>query len=95
MPAVYHCHKLQKKREYGEWVREVELASFTPFVFGTTGRMGKEAVIFTTIWLIGFLTRVQCLTAALWLGFAAHNFFIVKICNHVHPENKVHLVSQH
>jgi len=46
MPAVYHCHKLQKKREYGEWVREVELASFTPFVFGTTGRMGKEAVIF-------------------------------------------------
>ena len=44
--AVYRRHELQKKREYGERVREVELASFTPLVFGTTGGMGKEAVIF-------------------------------------------------
>ena len=46
IPAVYRRHELQKKREYGERVREVELASFTPLVFGTTGGMGKEAVIF-------------------------------------------------
>ena len=44
IPAVYRCHKLQKKKEYGERVREVELASFTPLVFGMTGGMGKEAV---------------------------------------------------
>ena len=46
IPAVYRRHELQKKREYGEQVREVELASFTPLVFGTTGGMGKEDVIF-------------------------------------------------
>ena len=39
-------HEQQKKREYGDRVREVELASFTPLVFSTTGSMGKEAVTF-------------------------------------------------
>ena len=33
IPAVYCHHELQKKREYGEWIREIELASFTPLVF--------------------------------------------------------------
>ena len=44
IPSVYRRHELQKKREYS--VREVELASFTPLVFGTTGGMGKEALVF-------------------------------------------------
>jgi len=46
IPSVYRRHELQKKREYGERVREIELASFTPLVFGTTGGMGKEALVF-------------------------------------------------
>jgi len=46
IPSVYRRHEMQKKREYGDRVREVELASFTPLVFATTGGMGKEAVTF-------------------------------------------------
>ena len=46
IPSVYRCHEQQKKREYGDHVREVELASFTPLVFSTTGGMGKETVTF-------------------------------------------------
>ena len=38
IPSVYRRHELQKKREYGERVREVEQASFTPLVFSTTGQ---------------------------------------------------------
>ena len=46
IPAVYRCHEQEKKREYGDRVREVEKASFTPLVFATTGGMGKEATVF-------------------------------------------------
>ena len=35
-----------RKKEYGDCVREVEQASFTPFMFATTGDMGREAVVF-------------------------------------------------
>ena len=35
-----------KKREYGDRIREVEMASFTPLVFATTGGMGREASAF-------------------------------------------------
>ena len=45
IPSVYRCHEQQKKGEYGDRVHEVELASFTPLVFSTTG-VGKEAVTF-------------------------------------------------
>ena len=33
IPSVYRRHEQQKKRKYGDCVREVELASFTPLVF--------------------------------------------------------------
>jgi len=46
IPSVYRRHKLQKKREYGDCIREVELASFTPLVFSTTGGMGRERLVF-------------------------------------------------
>jgi len=39
IPSNYRRHKMQKKREYGDCVQEVELASFTPLVFATTGGM--------------------------------------------------------
>ena len=36
-----------KKREYGDRVREVELASFTPLVFSTTGgTVRREGTVF-------------------------------------------------
>ena len=44
--SLYRRHEQEKKREYGDRVREVEHASFTPLVFATTGGMGKEATIF-------------------------------------------------
>ena len=46
IPAIYRRHEQEKKREYGDRVREVEKASFTPLVFATTGGMGKEATVF-------------------------------------------------
>ena len=46
VPSLYRRHEAQKKREYGDRVREVEQASFTPFVFATTGGMGREAIVF-------------------------------------------------
>ena len=46
IPSLYRYHELQKKREYGDRIREVEQASFTPLVFTTTGGMVKEAVVF-------------------------------------------------
>ena len=44
--AVYRRHEMTKKREYGDRVWEVELASFTPLVFSTTGGMGREGTVF-------------------------------------------------
>ena len=47
-----------KKREYGDRVREVELASFTPLVFSTTGGMGREGTVFYW-WLANLLASKQ------------------------------------
>lgn len=46
LPALYRRHELIKKREYGDRVRLVEQASFTPLIFSSTGGMGKEAKVF-------------------------------------------------
>ena len=46
IPALYRQHEQIKKREYGDRVRQVEMASFTPLVLATTGGMGKEATTF-------------------------------------------------
>ena len=46
VPALYKRFDKEKKRQYGQRVREVELGSFTPIVFSTTGGMGAEAQIF-------------------------------------------------
>ena len=44
--SLYRRHEQENKREYGDRVREIEQASFTPLVFATTGGMGREASIF-------------------------------------------------
>ena len=46
VPALYKRFEKEKKRQYGQRVREVELGSFTPIVFSTTGGMGAEAQTF-------------------------------------------------
>ena len=45
IPALNRQHEMAKKREHGERIREVEYAVFTPFVFSTTGGMGKETTV--------------------------------------------------
>ena len=43
MSKCYRKHKLDKKREYEERVREIEHGSFSPLVFSTAGGMGPIA----------------------------------------------------
>ena len=43
--ALYRRQEQAKKREYGDRIREVEHASFTPLVFSTTGGLSKETTI--------------------------------------------------
>ena len=33
--ALYRQHEMAEKREYGDWIREVEYAVFIPLVFST------------------------------------------------------------
>ena len=42
----YRKHKLEKKRQYKQRVREVEHASFTPLVLSATGGMANEDTVF-------------------------------------------------
>ena len=44
--SLFHRHELEKKREYGDRIRNVDCESFTPLVFSTFGGLGKEATIF-------------------------------------------------
>jgi len=46
LSSIYRCHELQKKRKYGDHIREVEFASFTLLVFSTTGGMGRKGLTF-------------------------------------------------
>ena len=46
LASVYRRHELEKKRQYDQRVREMELATFTPLVMSVTGGMGKLATIF-------------------------------------------------
>ena len=45
LTAIYSKHEAEKKRVYGQRVREVEQASFTPLVFSSAGGMGREAAV--------------------------------------------------
>jgi len=67
IPSVYRHHELQKKREYGDRIRDLQLASFTPLVFATTGGIGREAVTFYCR-LAEFLSKRKALSygIALW-----------------------------
>ena len=45
IPALNRQQENAKKREYGDRIREVEYAVFTPLVFSTNGGQGKETTI--------------------------------------------------
>jgi hypothetical protein len=45
LASIYNRHESDKKREYGQRVREVEHGMFTPLVFSTSGGMAKECCI--------------------------------------------------
>ena len=43
---IYHNHENKKKRLYSRRVLDIEHGAFTPLVFTTTGRMGKECLMY-------------------------------------------------
>ena len=43
LAAVYKQHETQKRRQYGQRVREIERGTFTPLVLTTGGGMAREA----------------------------------------------------
>ena len=43
LQATYRKHAEEKRRQYGERVREVERASFSPLIFSSSGGMGPAA----------------------------------------------------
>ena len=43
--CMYRKQEQGKKQEYGDRIREVENASFTPLVFSTTGGLSKQTSI--------------------------------------------------
>jgi len=47
--SLFRRHKLEKKREYGDRIRNVECGSFTLLVFSTFGGLGREAVVFYSL----------------------------------------------
>ena len=46
LPAIYRQHEVQKCREYGDRVHEVEHGAFTPLVFTTGGGAAPAATVF-------------------------------------------------
>ena len=40
--SIYKRHERENKQAYGQRVREVEYASFSPLVFSSTGSLGRE-----------------------------------------------------
>ena len=86
IPSIYRRHEQAKKREYGDRVREVELVSFTPLVFATTGGMGREATIFYRR-LADLLSRKNTVTYSTTLGLDQKHIIIfpASVSNGVHP----------
>ena len=46
LARIYRKHEAEKKRQYGERVREIEKGSFTPLIFSATGGAGPLATVF-------------------------------------------------
>ena len=46
LPACYMKHEIIKKRAYGQRIREIEHASFTPVILSATGGLAHGATFF-------------------------------------------------
>ena len=46
LTSTYHRHEKEKRRHYGQRVRDIEHAIFLPLVFSASGGMGKSATTF-------------------------------------------------
>ena len=46
LARIYRKHEAEKKRQYGERVREIEKGSFMPLIFSATGGAGPLATVF-------------------------------------------------
>ena len=68
IPSLYRQHEMAKKREYGDRIREVEYAVFTPLVFSTTGGMGKRPTLHINIWRSCWQRRERVSMVSLWPG---------------------------
>ena len=44
LASLYHRHESKKRREYAQWVREVERGAFTPLGFASTGGIYGQGV---------------------------------------------------
>ena len=89
--SVYRLHELQTKRKYGDRIREVELASFTPLVFSTTGGMGRKGLVFYRR-LAELLSRHDSASYSRTLAWLRSTlFFFAATSNKVYPEKSLHL----
>ena len=75
LPVIYRQHELQKRREYGDRVREVEHGAFTPLVVTTGGGAASEATV--------FLKRLAGMLAdKAWTGLFGY-YGLVEMCNRI------------
>ena len=45
LPSAYRKHEREKQRKYEQRIREVELGSFTPLIFSTSGSMSRSTTV--------------------------------------------------
>jgi len=58
LSAAYRKHENIKRHAYGQRIREVECASFTPLVLSATGGLAHEATIFYKMSGFSFVDKV-------------------------------------
>jgi len=92
IPSLYGR---QEQQEYGDRIREVEQASFTPLVFATTGGHGKLRKQWSVFdgRLASLLSQFDCVQPYSGLNEVHTLFFSVALCYSVHSWKPVHLAS--
>jgi len=77
IPSVYRCHEMQKKREYGDWVLEVELLYW---ILQQLGAWERKKLLFIGNLLSFCLNKMPYLTVTHCHGFAVYTFFSAANC---------------
>ena len=79
-----------RKREYGHRVWEVELTSFTPLVFSTTGGMGRKGTVFYHQ-LADLLVNKHGRAYSTTIGFIVSLLFFAEVYDYVYKKQRIHL----